>query len=138
MNGVNTNLRVTVAGSHLMIGLTCIIGALFALYQVPETFDAQQVMIGNIYFSDTVFDRFSQVLLLGIISFYTMVISFYRFRMWQMMSAFTACSTLVLFGKIVDCFSFDYGIVIVILSMFQLLVAVLFTLQKFISRAETG
>ncbi|OTN76920.1 hypothetical protein A5886_001999 [Enterococcus sp. 8G7_MSG3316] len=132
------HLRITVASSHLLIGLTSITGALLALYQAPENFGSLQIIIGDIYFSDTVFDHFSQLFLLGIFSFYTMISSFYRFRLWQLMTAVTACSTLMLFGKIIDCFSVDYGVIIFILCMFQLLVSVLFILQKLKSRAETG
>lgn len=135
---MKVNLRITVAGSHMLIGLISIVAALMALYQVPDNFCSLPVVLGDIYFSDTVFDRFSQLFLLGIVSFYTMVISFYRFRLWQVMSAFTACSTLLFFGKSVDYFSFDYGLIILSLCMFQLLVTVLFLLKKFKSRAEAG
>ena len=79
---VKLNIRIGLAGSHLLIGAFSLIGALLTLYKVPTSFGTIQVLLGEIYYTDTVFDRFTQLFLLGIISLYTVVTSFYGFRFW--------------------------------------------------------
>ena len=73
------NIRIGLAGSHLLIGAFSLLGALLTLYKVPTSFGAIQALLGEIYYTDTVFDRFTQLFLLGIISLYTVVTSFYGF-----------------------------------------------------------
>jgi len=48
---VKLNIRISLAGSHLLIGAFSLIGALLTLYKVPTSFGTIQVMLGEIYYT---------------------------------------------------------------------------------------
>nr|WP_231588436.1 hypothetical protein [Enterococcus casseliflavus] len=114
------------------------IGALLTLYKVPTSFGTIQVMLGEIYYTDTVFDRFTQFFLLGIISLYTVVTSFYGVRFWCFCSASSAFGTLLAYVELAETLPVMVVSILVLASLFQLSVVTYFIFQKLKSRAETG
>lgn len=135
---VKLNIRIGLAGSHLLIGAFSLIGALLTLYKVPTSFGTIQVLLGEIYYTDTVFDRFTQLFLLGIISLYTLVTSFYGFRFWCFCSASSAFGTLLAYVELTETLPMMVVFILVLVSLFQLCVVTYFIFQKLKSRAETG